>query len=64
MFQFAFLELSFMLKLPNITMMEVAFDCIFSRNLRDMAGTQFHRDAVASPCLPEKVHFPPVGISL
>jgi len=53
-----------MLKLPNIMMMEVAFDCIFSRNLRDMAGTQVHRDAVASPCLPEKVHFPPVGISL
>ena len=45
-------------------MMEVAFDYILARNLRDMAGTQYHRDAVASPCLPEKVHFPPVGISL
>ena len=45
-------------------MMEVAFDYILARNPRDMAGTQYHRDAVASPCLPEKVHFPPVGISL
>ena len=64
MFQLAFLELSFMLNYQISMMMGVAFDCILSRNLRDMAGTQYHRDAAASPCLPEKVHFPPVGISL